>query len=474
MTEHKISMILSLPNAAIVAPAGHGKTEMIVDLVEHTSGKQLLLTHTNAGVDALEKRLKKRNISKARYNISTIAAFCIRWCMSYNKSAEIDMSLSPLNGKQKSSNYYEQIYKGAKRIFTLNWAGNVLKASYTGIIVDEYQDCTQDQHEIILAMNQFLPVRVLGDPLQGIFSFAGNLVNWSNLAFQRIEVETKPWRWMKTKPILGDYLTAIRAELTPALSGQSCNFHLDFCQGGISIINPEELDIYNLLRELKKYSTVVYITKWEAQQGQFCKRLSGVFQYDEKQDCEILYDSAKYFDENKDFDLALAVIGFVSKCATNVNAELQSYISNLKANKNNFSRIKKHANFGHLINSVCIDGTHSAIINTLKWFESQDAFKFYRKELYLEMLRSLRYANEKNTTVFEAANHIRKDSNLQKRYNHFKFLASRTLLSKGLEFDCVIIDMSDPLSARDFYVALTRAQKKIYIISNSADFSLTN
>ena len=48
----------------------------------------------------------------------------------------------------------------------------------------------------------------------------------------------------------------------------------------------------------------------------------------------------------------------------------------------------------------------------------------------------------------------------------FKFLSSRTLLSKGLEFDCVIIDMTNPLSAKDFYVAMTRAMKKIYIISN--------
>lgn len=83
------------------------------------------------------------------------------------------------------------------------------------------------------------------------------------------------------------------------------------------------------------------------------------------------------------------------------------------------------------------------------------------------MLRSIKYAIEHNLTVFEGANHIRKDAHLQKSYSQFKFLSSRTLLSKGLEFDCVIIDTADKLSVKEFYVAMTRAKKKIFIISNT-------
>lgn len=86
------------------------------------------------------------------------------------------------------------------------------------------------------------------------------------------------------------------------------------------------------------------------------------------------------------------------------------------------------------------------------------------------MKRSIEYAIDYDLSIFEAANHIRKDSSLQKRYTNFKFLSSRTLLSKGLEFDCVIIDMTTPLSAKDFYVAMTRAMKKIYIVSTTNEF----
>lgn len=106
----------------------------------------------------------------------------------------------------------------------------------------------------------------------------------------------------------------------------------------------------------------------------------------------------------------------------------------------------------------------------LIWFSANKKFEKYRAELLLEMIRSIRYATIYNTTIYDAANHIRKDANLQKRYTDFKFLSSRTLLSKGLEFECVIIDMTTPLSAKDFYVAMTRAMKKIYIIAETNIF----
>ena len=61
----------------------------------------------------------------------------------------------------------------------------------------------------------------------------------------------------------------------------------------------------------------------------------------------------------------------------------------------------------------------------------------------------------------------------QSKYAGFKRLASRTLLSKGLEFDCVIIDLSkvnqnpkNNYSATEMYVAMTRAMKAIYFVTD--------
>lgn len=438
MNEHEIDTIMKLPNAAIVAPAGHGKTEMITELVINGTGKQLLLTHTNAGVDAITKRLMKNGISKEKYTVSTIAAFCIKWCVSYSYSAQFDKNLSPLNGREESKKYYDQLYCGAKRIFERTWAGKVLQSSYQGVIVDEYQDCIQEQHEIFLNINKFLPIRVLGDPMQGIFSFAGKLVDWNNLEFQRVPVD--------------------------------CSINIENCSGSIEIINPHDFDGYKKLKEFQNYSSVVYIAKWPNKQLEFCSRMPGIFQNDEKQDCDELYKFASLFDKNEGAQLLLKVIEFYGICATKVGTELASYKSRLQKGSKDFSRITKHKELADVIISSWNDEPCDMVYKLLIWLANQSIFKQYRLELINEMIRSVSLAKDRKISIFEAANHIRKDGSLQKRYNQFKYLSSRTLLSKGLEFDCVIIDMSDPLSAKDFYVAMTRAKRKICILSQSSTF----
>ncbi len=289
MTEADLDKIIQMPSSAIIAPAGHGKTEMIADIVKHAEGKQLLLTHTNAGVDAIEKRLQKRKISKEKYTVTTIAAFCIKWCVSYDNTGNFDKTLSPLMGSKEAKAYYEQLYRGAKKIFATSWAGSVLKASYAGIIVDEYQDCIQVQHEIVLAMNKHLPVIVLGDPMQGIFSFAGDLVDWNALEFPIVDVETKPWRWNKSNPELGEYLMTVRNALLPILSKKNCSIQIDTKNKNVEVIDPANFTGYSHLKELSQFSSVVYITKWPQQQLKFCLQTPGIFQYDEKQDCDELF-----------------------------------------------------------------------------------------------------------------------------------------------------------------------------------------
>ena len=93
-------------------------------------------------------------------------------------------------------------------------------------------------------------------------------------------------------------------------------------------------------------------------------------------------------------------------------------------------------------------------------------------ELYQEMLRSIRLAATKAIDIYDAATLVRNDSTLQKRYTNFKYLSSRTLLSKGLEFDCVIVDMTKELTAKEFYVAMSRSIKMVYLITDKSTLIL--
>ena len=466
MKKQELEAIFAQQTAAVIAPAGHGKTEMIVDMVEYAGGRQLLLTHTHAGVDALQKRLNHRCISKTKYAISTIAAFCTKWGMAYCHTSAVDTALSPYRTKDEARRYYSQFYDGAKQLFQHEWAGRVLQESYSGVIVDEYQDCIQTNHEMFLILSRYLPVRVLGDPLQGIFSFSGQqLVDWNCLGYPVVDVDTSPWRWSKTNPSLGQYLNDIRDSLWPTLAGHQCTLDIDSCYGSICVIDPQHFDVYSMLSEFRQYKTVLYLTKWEAQQTNFCLRHPNIFQLDEKQECEDLFRFADSFSNKSGIDLMLEIIEFESKCSIKVKSELTSFINSLGRGSFDFGRIKKNIEFGQLLSEVQAVDKHETILRILNWFEKNPTFKCYRKELHSEMIRSVRYSRDHGISIYEAAGHIRKDPALQKRYQGFKCLSSRTLLSKGLEFDCVIIDMSTPLSAKEFYVAMTRAMKKIYILS---------
>ena len=476
MTDIELERILTLPNAAIIAPAGHGKTEMIADIVAHSNKKLLLLTHTNAGVDALTKRLAKKAIPKTKYVVSTIAAFCIKWCLSYANTAGFDKTISPFG--QQASQYYSQLYKGAKSIFEKQWPCAILSATYGGVVIDEYQDCIQEQHEIFLTINRYLPVIVLGDPMQGIFGFAGKLVDWSTIPFTTVDVKTYPWRWEHANKELGEYLNTIRLQLLPILNDRPCKIQIDSCKDSIEIIstsNFNRLNCYPLLRSLQCYKNIVFITKWPNQQLDFCSWMPGIFQYDEKQDCEELYKFAQQFDNAQNEALLLEVINFAQCCATNIKTQLSIFIKKLQKNDFDFHRIQNNIEFGEILKESILLEKEDAILNLLDWFKNnQSTYKQYRSELFAEMTRSVQYARKKGITIYESANRLRRDSSLQKRYGDFKFLSSRTLLSKGLEFDCVIIDMQQKLSARDFYVAMTRAMKKIYIISDIDTFIFNN
>lgn len=463
MTEQEWNKLISTNTAAVIAPAGHGKTEMLAEIVERSSGKLLLLTHTNAGVDAIKKRMSKKNIPSSRYNVETIASFCIKWCNSYCVTCNIDKNLSPLV-KGQANAYYAQFYSGAITLFSKSWIGAVLKATYSRVIVDEYQDCTLELHNIMLCISNHLPLIALGDPMQGIFSFTGPLVDWDNLEFPIIDIKTYPWRWEKTNPQLGCYLSELREHLLPYSNCANCKIKVPTTKD-VSIISPVNFDMYKLLPQMKDYTSVIYVTKWPNKQLNICSEMSGIFQYDEKQECPELFEYAEFFDKLQGSKLTLASLFFIKICSTGVTTELKSYIERLKKDNTDFSRIQKHQDIGEAIATVATTSDYSAIYNLICAFEKKSEFKIYRKELYYEMLRSIKYAIEHNSTVYEGANHIRKDAHLQKRYSQFKFLSSRTLLSKGLEFDCVIIDTTDKLSVKDFYVAMTRAKKKIFIIS---------
>ena len=441
---------------------------MITDLVDKLSGRKLVLTHTNAGVDALQQRMSRKNISKEKYYLTTISSFCMKWCDAYPNTAGVDSVV-----KMTDNKFYPMVHAGAVRIFQNEWARKVIETTYSCVIVDEYQDCVLLQHQIFVELNKTLPVYVLGDPLQAIFGFKEKLVSWKSICFDVTPIETFPWRWEKTNPALGKYLNDVRTKLLPGLNGQRVKLSTAPNQESVHRISTSALHDGSIFRIANQYETVLYIAKWEPDTIAFSKGTGGLFQHDETQNLKILYETSQLLDTDDGYARANTIFDFISECASGVATELKSYEGHIKEGDFDFSRIKKHPEFGKRMARLYNYHSHNDMIAVLDWIKNEPAFRIYRRELFTEMQRSIRRARDLNIPIVQAAQEIRMIPGNQSKYAGFKKLASRTLLSKGLEFDCVIIDLSKVgqnvyyrYSSTEMYVAMTRAMRAIYFITD--------
>lgn len=196
-------------NAAVVAPAGHGKTEIITNIAALGS-RALILTHTHAGVHAIRARLKRNGVSPRSVAVDTIAGWCMRYAHSFPGIAHPPAGM-PRNGAE-----WDQLYQGVIQVLHVKAIREVISASYDRILIDEYQDCGQLQHQLCVALSGCVPTTIFGDPMQGIFEFAGANLQWAGEIHQDFPLAGTldiPYRWAGRNPALGEWISEVREQL---------------------------------------------------------------------------------------------------------------------------------------------------------------------------------------------------------------------------------------------------------------------
>lgn len=194
----------------VEAPAGCGKTEAIArSVAECLQGMQLVLTHTLAGVNALRTRFRVLGVAAEKYNIDTIAGWAWGWVRKYPKTASYDAATDiPV---------WDLVYPAATRLLDAGFVRSTIASSYSGLLVDEYQDCTRTMHQLLRALSEIVPCRVLGDELQGVFSFGEQLVAWGEVRsdyLQSLGSLNVPYRWIVGgNKKLGEWILAAREAL---------------------------------------------------------------------------------------------------------------------------------------------------------------------------------------------------------------------------------------------------------------------
>ena len=169
--------ILTSQSGSVIAPAGCGKTQLIADSLRLLVSEKpaLVLTHTNAGRAALEQRLRRAKVPATSFRVATLDSWAIRLGQHFPARSGLASNVLRV---ERPSNDYQAIRKATVGLLKAKHLDTALRATYSRVLVDEYQDCDMDQHAIVVALSRVLPVTVLGDPLQAIFDFNSPTVGW--------------------------------------------------------------------------------------------------------------------------------------------------------------------------------------------------------------------------------------------------------------------------------------------------------
>ncbi|WP_394845218.1 UvrD-helicase domain-containing protein [Pendulispora brunnea] len=365
---------------------------------------------------------------------------------------------------------WNAVYDAALELLDRRAIRAVVGATYARTFVDEYQDCTPRQHEIVEKLAGIVPTCVLGDPLQGIFGFAGGNLSWSDTverAFEPLGTLDVPWRWRGKNDALGEWLLAIRPAL---LRGD----RIDLSNAPIvwRLATPE-----NQRREafalLKSEGQIIAIRKWPSDAHAFARNVGGVFSSMEEMDCNDLLRFADDIDRLTGYARSARVLRFAAECWTEVGAGLDALQRALDDGRTPGLRSEKLRPISNAFAKAATTDDWGDIGHAMKSVDLIPDARLFRRELWREAIKAVaEVARGTRPSLRETAWQIRNRLRFSGRPVEPRSV-SRTLLIKGLEFDhALVLDANEFENskqpgdgARHFYVAVTRGARSLTVLS---------
>lgn len=452
------------PRALVTSAAGCGKTYLIAEAVcRYGTRRDLVLTHTHAGVDALYRKVRSLDNGASNVVVDTIASWALRYVAAFPKSSGLQDPIP------KTKEEWDNIYDKAATLLRRGAIRDVLKASYSGVYIDEYQDCTIQQHDLIVSIAETLPTRVLGDPLQGIFDFGQNRpVDWDRHVrptFVELPALIRPWRWEREghNRALGQWLAEVREAL---LRGRPVNLRNSPIRWEC-IANSNPIHQVNVLLEVARRQGTVVAIHGVSQQCHFIgQRLKGQYQCVEPIDSRDLFDAGRAIESAHGPMRVAAVIDFASKCMTQVRTKFRSVRDTCHAGAIP-RRSRGQSSYIHdALRSLATKDSFAATISVLELLSTMPKTIIYRRELLTEMIRGLRRVTSEAGSLCDALWVIRNQTRSAGR-RLGRCVVGTTLLVKGLEFDHAVILDADTFDSKNLYVALTRGSLSLTVFSRA-------
>ena len=465
MTREDIAdLIAHASRGLVVAPAGFGKTHLIADAVSRSEGRQLILTHTHAGVRSMKDHLKRARVPAGRARVSTIDGWCLRYAASFPR-------LSECGTARPEGDEWVAVRGGALRTLERKSVRRVVRCSYAGLFVDEYQDCTRSQHAVISWLASMLPCRLFGDPLQGIFAALDpdDVLGWDAVEdqFPVLEELSEPWRWRGHNEELGAWLAEVRRRL---LMCEPVNL------AGAPVKHVPETGqqaqigaCRRLLSEAR--ATTVGLRKWAPQSYHLARSLRNTWSSMESVECADLMNWAQRIEDSTGVGRLTLLFEFASVCIACLDPGIRRIVDGLQAGHHPQPRRADLKEVAIALAEVAGDRSLGAVDRAFAAMERASSTATYsRRELWSEMRRSLRkHGRAGEGSLRDTAWNLRDCARRNGRTVPKRCLAT-TLLVKGLEFDhAVLLNAEEIDDAENLYVALTRARDSLTVLSPTAE-----
>lgn len=474
--------IAALP-ASVILPAGTGKTHLLAataSSIAGDSGRVLVLTHTNAGVFAVNSRLKRFGVARGDVHVATITSFAFRLARAYPVLGQL---IVPKVMVPADSPAYVH---AAAKIIAAEHIKAVLAATYTHVLVDEYQDCNVDQHGLVLALRGAVgQMGVFGDPLQAIFGFSEPLPNWDDVIAdfpEHVDIDPQPHRWKGHNEDLGEWLLQVRDRLKPGatLNLTSGNYPDRVTYANIAGNRTGLTTAAMSLLNGPADETVLIIAANDGIARYLAGELRGIYTVMEEIEGKFMAKWLDKLEQAEPADYASWLFDFTRKCHCGYGALEPRPVGKRYADRRTASDLLTAKREPIRVTIEALDKlvtcpTLTELAAAMDVIPTTGALRLHSHEAWYDVKTAIRgaiaHGDDKNVLREELAK--ARDALRHSGRRERRRIISRTLLVKGLEYDHVLIaDVGKHLEVNDLYVALTRARKSVHILGTTDTITL--
>ena len=465
-----LESVLDSDKGLILAPAGCGKTHLITQAINVEAHKPyLVLTHTTAGVAALKQRLKRLGVPSKNYVVSTIDG----WALHVAKVFPISCVIH--SAPENPNVFYPELRRAVGAYIHSGNIADVIRASYSRLLVDEYQDCDVDQHYLVCSLLELLPTVVFGDPMQCIFDFNSPMPSWEldvKVEFPVISELITPWRWINAgAPELGQWVLNCRDLLLNGLAVDlsNCPNHVHWNQ----LSGNSQRDIrcqnqvqYRIRNSNDKADTLLIIgdARNARARHNFASTASGI-DVVEPVDLRDVIGVATHMDNCTGADLADRVLVAASSMMTGVGrSSISRRVTSIISGRNRTPA----TDIELAVKAVMEHGSTDSIATLINTLELSNQTRIYRRGAFSALKETITLSVcEPSKTTKLCAEIVRERRRHQGDRRISQLAIGSTLLLKGLECQHSLILDADSMTPKELYVALSRGAKSVTVFSRS-------